>query len=29
MKFTNNLRKGENHILVFTNWLFYISLGEH
>lgn len=22
------LKKGENHILVFTNWLFYISLGE-
>jgi hypothetical protein len=22
------LRKGENHILVFTNWLFYISVGE-
>lgn len=22
------LRQGDNHILVFTNWLFYISLGE-
>ena len=22
------LRKGENHILVFTNWLFYMALGE-
>ena len=22
------LHKGENHILVFTNWLFYISVGE-
>ena len=25
---TVTLRKGENQILVFTNWLFYISLGE-
>ena len=22
------LKKGENHILVFTNWLFYVSIGE-
>jgi len=22
------LRKGENHILTFTNWLFYVSIGE-
>ena len=27
-RITVALRKGENHILVFTNWLFYISLGE-
>jgi lysophospholipase L1-like esterase len=22
------LRKGENHVLTFTNWLFYVSIGE-
>ncbi len=27
-RFPVTLRQGENHILVFTNWLFYISLGE-
>ena len=27
-RITVTLRKGENRILVFTNWLFYISLGE-
>jgi len=27
-RFPVTLRKGENHILVFTNWLFYVSLGE-
>ncbi len=27
-RITVKLRKGENRILVFTNWLFYISLGE-
>ncbi len=27
-RITVTLKKGENHILVFTNWLFYISLGE-
>ena len=27
-RITVTLRKGENHILVFTNWLFYMSLGE-
>ena len=26
--FPITLQKGENHILVFTNWLFYVSLGE-
>ena len=26
-RITVTLRKGENHILVFTNWLFYVSLG--
>ena len=25
---TVTMRKGDNHILVFTNWLFYISLGD-
>lgn len=27
-RITVTLRKGENQILVFSNWLFYISLGE-
>ena len=27
-RFPVTLRKGENHVLVFTNWLFYVSLGE-
>jgi lysophospholipase L1-like esterase len=27
-RFPVTLRKGENHILVFTNWLLYVSLGE-
>ncbi len=27
-RITVTLRKGDNQILVFTNWLFYISLGE-
>ena len=27
-RITITLNKGENRILVFTNWLFYISLGE-
>jgi hypothetical protein len=27
-RFIVTLRKGENRILAFTNWLFYISLGE-
>ena len=27
-RFPVTLRKGENHILVFCNWLFYVSLGE-
>ena len=27
-RITVTLHKGENRILVFTNWLFYISLGE-
>jgi hypothetical protein len=25
-RFPVTLRKGENHVLVFTNWLFYVSL---
>lgn len=27
-RITVRLRKGENHILTFTNWLFYVSIGE-
>ena len=27
-RITVKLRKGENRILVFSNWLFYVSLGE-
>ena len=27
-RFPVTLRKGENHILVFSNWLFYVSLGD-
>jgi len=27
-RFPITLKKGENHILVFTNWLFYVSLGD-
>ncbi|NDC63647.1 MAG: hypothetical protein EBZ59_06595 [Planctomycetia bacterium] len=27
-RITVRLRKGENHVLTFTNWLFYVSIGE-
>ena len=27
-RLTISLHKGENQIVVFSNWLFYVSLGE-
>jgi hypothetical protein len=27
-RFTVPLRRGENHVLAFTTWVFYLSVGD-